>query len=390
MNGAAQLKILMVSPQFRPIVGGYERAAERLSRELVSQGTAVTVITERRYREWPRRETIDGFGVMRFPSIYRPRLHMLTSLLSFAVWLLCTGRRHDVFHVHQYGYHLAVALVCGRLLGRPVVLKLTSTGSMGIVKALAAPGMKGGRLLLALHRRVDGCLVTSQAAQEEAFALGIPPDRVHLIPNGIDLGHFRPAADNEKQALRRTLGLGVAPVVLYVGRLSQEKNPAGLLAAWELVRREFPDAQLVIVGAGPLEGLLRSSVADGTAAGSVRIVGASDDVLSWYRASDLFVLPSLIEGLSNSLIEAMACGLPVVSTRVSGSEDVFAAGNIGELVATGETEALADGIGRLLADPDSRRRCGAIAREVAEAHFSLTAVTRRVTRVYAEILGEDG
>ena len=129
------IRVLMISPQFRPLVGGYERAAERLSAALAAAGLRVVVIAERRDRAWPAVECIDGYEVRRLSCSYRRHLHTITSLLSFAGFLLRHGREFDVWHVHQYGFHAALAVALGKVLRRPVVLKLTSSGAMGIEKS---------------------------------------------------------------------------------------------------------------------------------------------------------------------------------------------------------------------------------------------------------------
>src|ERR1041384_7013195 len=96
-------RILMISPQFRPIVGGYERAAERVSAALAEAGLSVVVITERRDHTWPATECIDGYDVRRLFCLYRRHLHVITSLFSFARFLLFHGRDFDIWHVHNYG-----------------------------------------------------------------------------------------------------------------------------------------------------------------------------------------------------------------------------------------------------------------------------------------------
>jgi glycosyltransferase involved in cell wall biosynthesis len=154
------LRILMISPQFRPIIGGYERAAERLSSALCRLGHSVTVITERHDKIWPRREVIDQVTVIRLWCAYRRGIHAATSLVSFASFLVVKGYRYHVFHVHQYGYHTALAVLMGRILRKPVVMKITNTAVDGIANLLATEH-KFHRTLVALHRAVDACIVTS-------------------------------------------------------------------------------------------------------------------------------------------------------------------------------------------------------------------------------------
>jgi hypothetical protein len=100
----------MIAPQFRPLIGGYERAAERLCAALAERGFQVTVIAERRVRSWPVREIVQGYEVRRLPCLYRRQLHIVSSLLVFGIYMLLHGRRFQVWHVHQYGPHAALAV----------------------------------------------------------------------------------------------------------------------------------------------------------------------------------------------------------------------------------------------------------------------------------------
>lgn len=375
------LRVLMVSPQFRPMVGGYERAAERLSQALAARGHRVTVVAERRDPEWLAREESGGISVRRLRVVTRSGLHILTGVFALVGYLLVHGRSYDVYHVHQYGWAAAVSVVFGRLYRRPVVLKLTATGEGGIASVLRRA--RFGSLLRRLHRGVDACLASSERVAADAAGFGIAPDRIHRIPNGIDTESLRPLPGAQRASLRRELGVETTTVVLYVGRLSAVKNPLGLVDAWQKLGSPA-DATLVFAGDGPEREELAARAS--RCADSVRLLGFVSNPLVWYQAADVFVLPSIREGLSNSLLEALACALPVVSTPVSGSEDIFAAADVGVLVPRSDAAALADGLQRLLSDPDHRRHCGAEARRVALERFSIDRVTREVESLYRQLL----
>lgn len=376
------LRVLMVSPQYRPMVGGYERAAERLSQALVARGHEVTVVAERRNPAWPGQERDGGLTLRRLRVVARPGLHGVTWAIALAGFLLRHGRRFDVFHVHQYGWAAAVAVVFGRLFARPVALKLTGTEENSIVVALRRK--RRSSLLEGFHRRIDAFLAPSDRVVAEIERFGIPPERIHRIPNGIDVEHLQPLAAPARDALRRRLGLEGMTVALYVGRLSPEKNPLGLVDAW---RRLGPPerTRLVFVGDGPEREELARRAAG--CAASVRAIGAVPDPLEWYQAADIFVLPSIREGLSNSLLEALSCALPVVSTPVSGSEDVFAAADVGALAGGPDAASLAEAIRPLLSDPERRARCAAEARRLALERFSLDRVARDVESLYQDLIG---
>ena len=376
------IRVLMLSPQFRPIVGGYERAAERLSVALAEAGLRVVVITERRDHAWPAMERIDGYEVRRLFCLYQRHFHAITSLLSFVGFLLRHGRNFDVWHVHQYGFHAALAVALGKLLHRPVVLKLTSSAAMGIEKAMGR-GI-AGRVLGFLHRRVSACIATSKETRDEAIYFGLPLERIHLIPNGVDGNQLYPSSPSERAAARRSLGLDCERLVLYVGRLSAEKNPLGLLDAWAAVvdTKAREGTLLALVGDGPDWDQAHARAQTPRMVNSVHLAGERSDVATWYRAADVYVIPSHLEGLSNTMVEALASGLPVISTAVSGTVEYLKAADAGIVVPIGDMPALTGVIQNLLISPKERARLGLNARRVFEEHFSVATVTAQVIALY--------
>lgn len=385
MSGDAPLSVLMISPQFRPLVGGYERAAERLSAALAEAGLRVVVITERRDRAWPSVEPIDGYEIRRLSCLYRRHLHAVTSLLAFAGFLLRRGREFDVWHVHQYGFHAALATALSKVLRRPVVLKLTSSAAMGIERAMG-DGIVG-RTLRFFHLRVSACLAVSEETREEAIRFGIPVQRIHLVPDGLDGRQFVPAPPEERAAARRALGLDCERLVLYVGRLSAEKNPLGLLDAWAAVDTKAREgALLALVGDGPERAQVHARAQTPNLTDSVHLAGQRSDVANWYRAADLYVISSHIEGLSISMIEALASGLPVISTRVSGSSILVEVPAAGLVVDVGNIEKLAAAIEALLTDESIRMQLSENARPLFESCFSLEIFSKKIILLYKRLL----
>jgi glycosyltransferase involved in cell wall biosynthesis len=379
------MRVLMISPQFHPLVGGYERAAERLSMALAEAGMRVAVIAERRDPAWPAVECIDGYEVRRLSCSYRRHRHAVTSLLSFASFLLRHGREFDVWHVHQYGFHAALAVALGKVLDRPVVLKLPSSGAMGIEKAMGA-GIVGW-ILRFFHLRVGACLVVSEETREEAIHFGIPPEHIYLIPNAVDGRQFHPALPEEHAAARRALGLNCERLVLYVGRLSPEKNPLGLLDAWAAIDTEArKGALLALVGDGPDWDQVHAKARKPNLAGSIHLAGQHSDVATWYRAADVYVIPSLLEGLSNTMIEALASGLPVISTRVSGSSILLESPIAGLVADVGNVENLAGAMELLLRDESLRTQLAANARLTFETHFALETLSKKMILLYRGLL----
>lgn len=381
----SSLRILTICPQFRPLIGGYERAAENLSAALAARGHRVVVLAERREPAWPALEQIDGYEVRRLSCSYRPHRHAMTSLLSYAAFLLRRGRAFDLWHVHQYGLHAALAVALGRLLRRPVVLKLPSSGDMGIERALG----KGvvGKVLRFFHLQVNACLAVSAENRAEAIRFGISAQRVHLIPNGVDGRRFHPVTPAERSAARQSLGLDCQRLVLSVGRLSAEKNLLGLLDAWAAIAAPARAGTLLaLVGDGPDWDAIQAKARQLSIAGSVHLAGQRSDVSLWYRAADVYVVPSFIEGLSNTMIEALASGVPVVSTRVSGSSVLMAPRRAGVVVDVGNSQQLAAAIAGLLNDEAKRIQLSRNARAMFEARFSLDTLSHRMVELYRQLV----
>lgn len=377
-----QLSILMLSPQYHPIVGGYERAAERLSRELARRGHLVTVVAERRRSDWPNREVRHGVQIVRYWCVFRAGLHMSSSLLSLVWTLLTVGRRHQIWHAHVFGPHALVMIATAWVTGRASILKLQSSGSGGIVATATAPGGGWQRSLLA---RASALVTLTRETTAEAEAVGVERSRIYELGNGVDMDQFRPPGS--RAAAKAELGLEQNPFVLYVGRLSPEKNPEGLVVAWRKARNSaLPEWRLILVGDGPLRETLAAKIELEDLVGNVLLVGQRSDVQRWMAAADVYVLPSEREGLSNALLESMASSLPVVATRVSGVTEVVEKPGAGVVVEVGDMSALSDALVRVCKDDDIRVEMGEKARNKIEQSYSISAVTSSYIKMYREVL----
>jgi hypothetical protein len=215
-----------------------------------------------------------------------------------------------------------------------------------------------------------------------------PRARVIAIPNGIDTATYTPSpdADRSQSPLRR----GARHVVLIVGHLSEVKGYPTFLRAASLVARKAPDVAYLALGGetiapgyrAQLEALARQLGVDS----SVHFLGWRSDVADVLRAADVMVLPSLDEGLPMAILEAMACGLPVISTPVGGVPEAVVPEETGLLVPPQDTDALAAAILRLVRESDLARRMGAAGRLRAERHFSVDRVVSSIHSLYETLL----
>ncbi len=382
--------ILMICPQFRPLVGGYERAAERLSGELTRRGVAVTVVTFRRERTWPAWEKVNGFEIIRLPCLPWRWLTTLTTTISLMLFLLWRGHTFAVWHAHAPNPEVAMAFMLSRMKNRPTVLKLPSSARDGI-KAAAQRGLLGRLGITRVGLRLaSGVVVTSAGISREATAFFSDSAKIAHIPNGLDTALFSPACPEERATrLAAQSELGAKRLVVSVGRLDPAKNYSLLLHAWsripEVIRNE---TQLAIIGGGQLKDMLLQEAESLGISDSVSLPGQCDDVREWYQAADVFVLSSDYEGLSNAMLEAMASGLPVVMTRVGGHEWVSAEPQCGLVTPVGEKEALAEAIGTLLSDPGLAKSLGRNARQRVVDHASIGAVAEKTISLYQSILSQ--
>ncbi len=218
--------------------------------------------------------------------------------------------------------------------------------------------------------------------------LHLAPERFEVIVSGVDLEVFAPPAD--RAAVRRELGLPVdAPIAMLVAALRPEKNVALFVEAAARVHAALPAARFLVVGDGVDRGAIEAAIATHGMGDVVRMLGMRRDIPELWRAADVAVLSShpIVETLPVTLLEAHACGVPAVSTDVGSVRDVIAEGETGWLVPVGDAAAMAERLGRLLADPALRARMGAAARARAEQRFDRGAMVRAYEDLFVRLAG---
>jgi len=210
---------------------------------------------------------------------------------------------------------------------------------------------------------------------------------VRTVRYGLD-PHTRIAPPDARHLLRVSLGLpDDALLIGSVSRLIEQKGLVYGLRAFVEVAGEFPAAHYVLAGAGPLRDALEGTARDLGAGGRVHFLGWRDDAPAIFAALDLLLAPSLWEGFGLVFLEAMALGVPVISTRVIAIPEVIADGETGWLVPPGNVEALAGALRAALSDPDERRRRGEAGRARLEAQFTVDAMVERTLALYREWCG---
>lgn len=221
--------------------------------------------------------------------------------------------------------------------------------------------------------------------------IGVPGQRITRIINGVDIQRFKPNAAIGCDFLPDGFLKSNALIIGTVGRLEKIKDQMTLIEAFAVLRRNHPDQmdrlRLVIVGDGSMRSTLERRIVENDLGDSVWLAGNRDDVPELLQCMDIFVLPSLAEGISNTIMEAMATGLPVVATDVGGNRELVMENN-GSLVPRSDPQSMADALSRYLVEPALLESHGNSARDKAETDFSLQTMVDRYASVYERLAGK--
>ena len=295
---------------------------------------------------------------------------ILYDLTAIGAWWSFVWHRPDIVHVFQTSAKMA--LVAARLAGT----RATCYTEVCLTGDSLNPTQE--RILIWCLRRTRCVIAMSEAIRSHLVRGGLTAADIVLVPTMIDCRTASALAPRHDGTPR----LGV------VGRLVQGKGHSVLLEGMEMVCRSRPDASLLVAGDGPLRAALEAEVLQRGLAGKVRMMGEFGDIREVMGLIDVFVLPSLSEGMPVSILEAMAHGKAVIASRVGGIPDEVDDGETGLLVPPWDVAALAQAILDLLREPQRIARMGAAGKLRAEERFDARAVTRRVEELYRQARDE--
>jgi glycosyltransferase involved in cell wall biosynthesis len=406
-------KILMLLYSLPPMpMGGAEMQGVKLIRHLHQLGVQTNVITWGKL--WHRKH--DSFNGIKFTRV-RSAINIVTDLPSFfinkkesiapvtkidyddnteitnrmtgkvglamilryqlfylncLVYLWLRRKEFDIIHVHMMEWPAFVAVKIGRILKKPVVIKDSTMN--GIFNVLRYPHGKNKQQQITHYAH---CVAMTKMIRENLLAAGVPAERIFTIPNGIEID---PPQKLKKQWTEK---------VIFVGNLTQQpaKGIDLLLRAWKIVTERFPKATLQVVGDGDLAAYSKYTSAHGIDA-SVSFPGRQPNIKQLLLQADIFVLPSRREGMSNALMEAMMCSMPVVATNVSGSQDLIVHEESGLLVPPSNVEELAKSLIQMLSNPEAAEKMGENAYKSVTAKCDINNVAGQYVDMYHQILKE--
>ena len=425
------LRVCIVALHFAPNLGGTERHAEEQARQLQALGHHVTILTTRLRKEWPSTETLGGLPVVRVGGVYRRGGRLRIGRLGIwpvsvsLLWRLWRRRRcYDVIHVCQLSPLAGVATLIGKSAKKPVIICIPSAGPNAeqrarlqrerMLMADTLPGAAwlkidpatpifsdditdlpryvwGGAALLSFVRASNAIYqIVSTRSRSLLTAHSFRPGQIVHISYGVDTEKFQPNPE------RRPDPAGPERVMVCVARQDYAKGVDVLLHAWgrlmqaPLEWRAGLTPILQVVGDGPLRSQTERIAAELGIVDCVEFLGSRTDIVDLLQQAWGFVLPSRWEGLPNALLEAMACGLPCIATRVSGSEDIICDGLNGLLVEPEQPAELAEALRRVIQDAELAQRLGMEGRATVVRSYQLRHVVEQCVALYRCLLAKDG
>ena len=391
-----QIRLCVVSPSFHPNLGGVGRQAVLLTSNLIEQGIKLFVLT-RKMKDMPEFQLPSNIEVYQIPAL-RPAVHnledksflnLLTSL-SFSLMLACKlfvmRKKYDIVHFHGASLPLIICLPLLKLLKKKVVAKVLASGLATEAGSLKGRYLFLGNMMTYILRKTDSFIAISQEIADGLKNDGIHQEKIKKITNFVDTIRFHPVSSEEKHRLKNALSMDENIVINFTGRIVERKGIDVFINAFARSKELLARCILVVIGSGPDEGGMKNLVLKIGIDNNARFLGHRSEVARHYQASDIFVFPSYAEGMPNSLLEAMACGLPVIASKIGGVVDVVEDGKSGILFEPGDVSGLASAMVKLLNDNELRLKLGAEARKRIVDGFSIDRIADEYIRLYERLL----
>ncbi|WP_342602392.1 glycosyltransferase family 4 protein [Peribacillus sp. FSL E2-0159] len=306
------MHIVMLISSFHPLIGGAERQALRLSEKLVDSGIRVTVLT--RWHEGLRKEEkINGVNVNRIKVSKNPKLAPVIFLIKTLKFIRENKNDIDIIHAHALSAPGLTAAVASRLFKIPSIAKIAGGGNKDgceIIR-ISRSGILGKLKVIFMKKNISKFIAISKLIEKDLLKVKVPESKIVFLPNGIDLDKFAPIKNNniDNEKINK---------FAFIGRLEKIKGIDVLLNTWESMSKEFLSKnKLLIAGDGREKHFLENMDS------SIEHLGKVDDVLKLLNEIDIFILPSRYEGISNSLLEAMATEKIIIASEVGGNPDLL-------------------------------------------------------------------
>lgn len=400
------MKVCIFTETYYPEVGGGETQSQLLAEGLIASGHSVILLTRRSGGELKKQERYGELEIYRLPPAGVGQLKKWGLILSGLPMLISLRNHYDLIFVSGYRIVGLAAVLAGKLLRKPVILKADSQGEMtgdffesGLKKFGFSHKSLTFRLFLkfrnAILKKAEAFSAISAEIASEWTSSGIPQNKVRLIPNSVDTTRFTPVDSAQKSLLRQKLGLPHSAIIaIYTGRLVSYKGLPLLLEVWKEISCKHENSLLLLAGTGGLdihncEAELHEYVKTNGLENVVRFLGAVRNVPEYLQAADLFVFPTENDAFPSSIVEAMACALPVITTPVGAIKTIVRDRETGLMIQPGNHQQLFEALDVMLSDMELVSRLGQAAWQTARKQYSAESVTRKYLSLFIRSLKQD-
>lgn len=390
----------MVSPLYHPKLGGVGRQAVVLSEYLYRAGINVSVICRdiKDIPEWTPEpgliiKKIWTLGSTKHDLEAKSVKNVLISL-SFCINLLMTlikhRRNYDIVHFHGASLPLILNVLPLKCMKKKIIAKVAGAKMNREAGSFRGKHFGVGDFFICILKKVDLFIAVSSEIRDDLINDGFDPERIFKTSNFIMPDKFYPETDmKRRQEIKNRLGIDTRKkCITFSGRLVPLKRLDILLKAVQAVSRKRKDFMVVILGQGELEAGLKKMASELGIDSHVLFKGHVPNILDYLHATDLFVFPSEKEGMPNALLEAMACGLPVIATRIGGAIDIIEDKKNGLLVTAGDVEELKDAMLKLLEDEQLSKSISEEAYRTIREKYYIDKVAGKYISLYKRVLNE--
>lgn len=368
--------ICMVVPYFDRI-GGYELQAFSLCKAYHSFGKRSVILTTYTPGN-PYYEIRDQIPIYRVPQTLE-RWGGLSFYLPYFFWKF--KQMPTILHCHSHSLFTEQILQVNRYLKIPVILKVATQGDIKCLQAEILASKKN------IHRKKNYDQVTfisiNSQIKQELLEFDITENKIIHIPNGVDTVRFSPVSPQEKNKIKQELGYKEKDrLISFVGRFEERKRVIDLIYAWKKIEKSYPQHCLVLVGDGEERNFYEESCIQLNIQKRVTFMGLSSCVEKILKITDLFVFPSRLEGLPNVLLEAMATGLPILTTDIPGINELIESEKTGLLVPPQDEAALIQGLHYMLINQQRAKDFGIAARQKILSDYCFTRMVPQFFDLY--------
>ena len=382
-------RVCLVTHYFPPHKGGIEQVSFEQSKRLTQSGYQIDVLTSK--FEGRNTNPLKGLKIHHYPSLnVAKRFGVPYPIISFKAYKTFTKviQNCDLVHAHGHVYMASyLAGMVAKKLKKPFIVTQHNTFIDYQSFLTTIEQLNDFTIGKSVLKNADKIITVSKETMKYVLKLGADKTKTSVIYNGVDINHFRPV---NKEESKKKLGLPEdRKIILSVRRLVYKNGIGTLIEAAPLVAKNHPDVLFIVAGKGPSRKLIEDRIKELQIEDNIKLTGFVPDELlpTYYDAADYFLLPSASgEGLPLVLLEAMACGLPVIATTVGGTPEIVTHQKNGILVPPRNPEAMAEAISAILSKKELGHSIGEEARRTVENRFSWEQNVQQLKEIYNEFL----